>query len=515
MTKGPKLAALSFTLLLGVCGLLLLVFITRHGIGTSPDSAAYIAAARGLASGTADSAVDLVFRAPFYPVLLAIISQIGLDALAAARWLNVLLFALNAMMVGAFLLRFSSGPAWLPAAGTLLFLVGGPLLAIHSYAWTESLFIFLSFLSLFLLAEYLHNSGKKRFLLLSAVLAGLAWLTRYAGAPVVATGVVGLLLFDSRPVRRRIAPAVLYGAIGTLPFLLWIGRNVLVTQSATGRELVFHPIGKSHFWQAVFTVSGWLHVPDATPGLLRIAGLMLVVAGLGMVVFLIRRRMTGQIPATHQNMPAFFKLVMLNVALYSLFLIFSISFLDANTPLDDRILSPVYVAILLLVFHLLDNLLAVAGDKRAIEFLVGIGVLGFFALSVPSAWKWIVTSHEQGLGFSNLSWRQSAILQEVSKLPAGTLIFSNSPEAVYLVTGRSASQLPRRVEATTQQQNPDYTSELAVFRDRLEQNEGVVVYFREIGQRATVTEAEMIDDLFFQVLTESADGVIFIGSSNR
>jgi hypothetical protein len=149
-----------------------------------------------------------------------------------------------------------------------------------------------------------------------------------------------------RALRRRLLDASIFSILGILPFVLWTVYNQSVAATTPGgRELAFHPVGMPHLWQAVYTLTNWLHLPDNIPGIVRVPVLLFVVAGLGVSLWWAYRAKPG-----NTAVPGLLKLLLLFVILYPLFLAFSISFIDANTPLDERILSPLYVAGAVLVF---------------------------------------------------------------------------------------------------------------------------------------------------------------------
>ncbi|MEI2692511.1 MAG: glycosyltransferase family 39 protein [Anaerolineae bacterium] len=275
---------------------------------------------------------------PLYPVLLAAGGPLGLDPLATARWASALLFAANILFVGLALAALLPRSRWLPLAGALLAASGLPLLTMHSMAWSEPLFLLLSFLCLFVLAAHLDQE-RPAALLLAGLLGGLAFLTRYAAIPFLAAGVLGLLFMGRPSASRRLASAALFAGLALLPMALWTVRNLAVADTAAARVLAWHPAGRAHLWQALYTVAGWLHVPDRAPNWLRL-GLLLAVAGMALAAAVLMWRTR---PA--RQVPAFVKLLALLIPLYSAFLAASISLLDASTPLDDRILTPLYVAI--------------------------------------------------------------------------------------------------------------------------------------------------------------------------
>lgn len=503
---------------LAVCGLVSILLVTRWGLGSSPDSAAYLAAARNLLAGRGltvpvagggDAVMN--FRAPFYSIALALVSLPGIDPLVAARWLNAFLFSANVFLIGYVVHRHQRDAAWLPLLGAAQMSLALPMLEIHAYAWTEPLFIFLGFQAFFLLVMFLRTARWVYFLL-TAVFLALTWFTRYAGAPFVAVGSLGIILFSAAPWRKRMSHAFFLGALATLPLLIWSVTNMGAGASATGRQLTFHPAGRAHLWQAVFTLSDWLYVPSQTPGIVRVA-LLLLLFGLSIGVIYMTMGRKGR--STRQRLvviwtelPVYHKLLLLFAAIYFSFLLFSISFLDANTPLDTRILSPLYVVLLLLALFVLYQLFFALGQKRRVRGVVMAGVGLFLALSLWRAIGWLNVHHQLGIGFSSVAWQQSALVQEINALPPDTLIFSNSPEAVYLLSQRPAAALPKKVESTTRQFNVNYGADLSAIGERLASERGVVVYFYWLNRVNAPTEEELRIELALRSVARTADGLI-------
>lgn len=89
-------ARITGVLLVAALGPVLVLLRTRsNGLNISPDSAAYLAAADGIASGRGVVGVDdraMSLYAPGLPSLLALPARWG-AAEDAARWLNLLLLA--------------------------------------------------------------------------------------------------------------------------------------------------------------------------------------------------------------------------------------------------------------------------------------------------------------------------------------------------------------------------------------------------------------------------------------
>jgi hypothetical protein len=502
---------------LALSGLVGLLLATRWGIGVSPDSAVYIGAARNLIAGRGLSvpfgeSVDspLIHYPPLYPILLATLGLFGLEPVEAARWLNALLFGGNALLMALALHRTYPRVSVVPLIGAVAMLISPSLFSLHVMAWTEALFMFLGLGALLALAHYVETA-RWNYLVAAGLLMAGATLTRYAGLALLATGVVGLIWFGSGSLHRRVTLSALLGVIGLVPTLAWAIRNWLVADTVANRSLAFHPITAAHLRQALDTVSSWLLIPGQVSGLIKLGGVLLVFVGLVVAVYgrpdkdssIARMSLAGR----WLNLPVHIKLLALFVGVYALFLVGSISFLDANTPLDERILSPVYVAGLAIGAYGVGQALERSTRLRRWG-LVAIGLV-FGLLSLYQLAGLVGHAYTNGLGFNQRLWRESPTLAQVAALSPETLIYSNAPEAVYLRTGRSALRLPRLTRLMEQLPNSNYASELAEMQRRLEAEAGVVVYFETVQSQSLPTVAALRESLGLELVYDASDGDLY------
>lgn len=496
-------------------GIIALLFATRWGIGTTPDSVGYVTAARNLLQGRSMSGIagaPVVQWPPFYPLSLSLVGLFGIDPLSGAHIVQALLYGANVLLAG-YLLRRYSGLFWFAAVGTLLLAASSVMLRIHAHAWSEPLFILLGLLGMVLVAHYI-DEGRPLHLVGAALLVGLAALTRYVGVTLIGTAVLGLLFFRRSPLRKNLIGALVFGILTVAPLVLWMGRALFATGSAAGREIAFHPIGRDHFWHAMYTFSSWLHIADLTPGIVWVGVWFALIAGAVAILWL-RRRKQRRTLGDSVPIPTLIKLLALFIVNYGIFLTLSISFLDANTPLDDRILAPVFVSGLLLVMFLAGEAITLAGNnyKTTASLLVGVPLALLAAAHLAHGASWAAASHAQGLGYSSPQWQQSSLLAEVRSLPAETVIYSNAPEVIELLAERPATPLPRQMEAMTQSENADYHEEVAVIKETVEGEEGVIVFF-DVLDRPVMTTEELHRHLSLQALAHVEDGAIY-GARNR
>ncbi|MDT8306350.1 MAG: glycosyltransferase family 39 protein [Anaerolineae bacterium] len=437
---------------------------------------------------------------PLYPLVLALF---GDDPLVGARLLNVILFAANGVLFGA-IAGPVSGNRWLSFAGSLLLLTATPIVTVHAYVWSEALFLWLGFLGLLILTQYLQRT-EGRLLVVAAALLALAALTRYAGLPFIVTGMLAIVLLTEAPLTQRIRTSGLFGLTSALPLLLWLGWSFFHSGTAGNRVLAFHPIGRAQIWQAIFTVTGWLHLPPGTPGLFRILLLaILFTATVVGVNIWWRRHEMATVPAARTP---FIWLALMFVPIYLGFLALTISFLDANTPLDDRIFVPLYFVVLLVVIAAVGIAIQQATQRLARWLLIAtLGVM--MLLQFDSAASWVQMHRQIGLGYSSPAWQQSQTVSAVRGLPDDAIIFSNAPEAIDLLAQREALSLPRKNAAMLGEANAGYDDEIAALKAAVDSG-AVIVHFDAVADRPVTSPGELAEEMLLSVVQRTEDGVIF------
>jgi hypothetical protein len=205
-------------LLLAVAGALLLWMSSPWGVGVSPDSAEYIAAARRL-TGPADLFNLPTQWAPGYPVLLALAYLFGDDIFATTRLLQCVLLAAN-IGSGIALLRHVMGrDGLLPVSGGLVLLVSATLWQVNFYAWSEAPFLLCLQGSALALLRHVE-SGTRGTFVAAVALAAMALLFRYAGIAWVGAAALTLLLLQAGSWQQRLRKPVLFGFVALAPFVL-------------------------------------------------------------------------------------------------------------------------------------------------------------------------------------------------------------------------------------------------------------------------------------------------------
>jgi len=372
------------------------------------------------------------------------------------------------------------------------------------------LFLCCGFLGLVWLSSYVEKQ-KLFLLILAGVAIILAFMTRYAGAAFVGTGVLGIWLLSSLPLTKRLRDCLILVTISCGPLLLWLVRNMLVSEQATNRTLAFHPISFHHLKLAVSTFSLWL-LPANVPGIFRLGLTALFMFGLGVSLYVMWRRHDRE-PAAQATrweetrMKPLLSLNLIFVAQYVILLFLTISFLDAHTKLDYRMLSPVHMAALPVVIVFFARCEKHCIKKRSLRISVTtvLLLLAVFYLGCTLGW---INNHQRGFGYASEEWRQSDLLRQVRTLPAETTIFSNGYHVIYILTHRNASFLPLRFDANSGKKNEHYEKSLQEMREKMVASNGVIVYFDTIIIDYVPTKAELRSALPLLVRYHGQDGVI-------
>ena len=507
---------------LSVLGFLGVMVATRWGIGISPDSTFYIYGARNLVAGwglsiqTSPGNFEAFnHHAPLYSLLLALIELIGFDILFGARVLNAFFFSLNIFLVGVIIRRSilpgNIASLWIPVLGSLLTLSSFVMIDIHSMAWTEPAFIAFSLIGFYWLGWYLDTSHR-RYFYLAAIAIALAALTRYAGLAVILTCILGILFLHVHSWKLKIGYSLLFGLLSTLPLLLWLSRNWISSGTTANREIAFHPITVGHLKNGLTTIASWFLIPETVSGYIKILPVLFLLI-LVMVFLVLQRPGGGKETISIENaadpIPGAIKLFSLFIPVYFLFLVGSITFLDANTPLSSRILSPVFVIALILTLFFLARVWEYVKKYFVVRLGFTLICITWAAIFLFGGITHIITSYKDGLGFNSAVWHRSEIISEVARIPAEQAIYTNAPEAIYIHTGRWAFGLPMQFDSVTQRPNDQYIVEMGQMSRELRDKSGVIIYFSQLYRPAQPTEDELTRQLPLVSYIDKGDGVIY------
>ncbi len=375
---------------------------TPYGPGLNGDSFYYYTGAANLAAGRgfgriagSGSFVPTTHFPPGYPIAMAALQLIGIDKLGSGNLVNLFSLAGLIILIGSALRRESGSSVPAYVAGAIL--VASPVM-LESYAWamSEPLYLLVSFAGLYLLAVYLDRPHL-RVLIASAALIGIAFITRYVGVALVATG-LAILLIRPASWRKRLTDAGILVVVSGLPMFLWLVRNAILTGNLANRRLLWHPIGYQHIKAVALHGLEWIVPAEFIYGGGQALAMIAVIAALiGASVARLARN--GQLLSRFRR-TGFPTVLVIHILLYLIALVFSLSLFDPGTQIGGRILLPVYVSIMALATLLIGSLGRGPGTPRCAHCLEWNGaavLLGKIGMRTQFPGKWTWTPANQGL----------------------------------------------------------------------------------------------------------------------
>ena len=500
--------------MIGLAGAAAVIAATPWGIGLSPDSAAYIGGARSLIEGMGFSLptdsgtfAPIIHFPPLYSLLLGAAAIAGADPLSAARWFAALLFAGNVVLAG--ILGFSvSGSRPFSLLIALFASAAIPMVQTHTMAWSEPVYISLQLGGLIFLILFLKN-GCFRSLIFAAVIFGCAVLARYVGLTLIMAGVASVLLLTKKGWRDRVKDAIIFGATGLLPFAAWLLRNEWTAESVVNRKFSFHPMSLEQLGALFKVFVSWFSF--ARPVSFDLASLLLVVLAL-LGAACVYRETFPRVPFERPPVPRFsahIPLLAVVVLSYLLALFGSMSFLDAHVPVDSRLLSPLYVPLVILGLSLGAKLWRDCRLSGFPRWLMALCLAVALPAQASTSFDWLEFSSRYGVGYAGREWRNSETLAKLGALGGASSTYSNAPDVLYVLRGTPAAMIPRKVDPHTLRPNEHFMAEMNQLARRVREGQVALVFLRRVDWRWYLPTAEEIEQsMGTDLAVRTHDGLI-------
>lgn len=484
---------------IAVVATLLLFASLNHGVGISPDSVAYIKAASDFRNGGGIESLPNHWP-PFYPIVLSAVGLLGDDDLAAIRLFHSALYGLNIVLIPYLGIPKSNKQNVIRLTFSLFLLASPQFFAVHIMAWSEPLFLTLCFSALVLL----FRDQSHKVIYISAALIGMATLTRYVGVYFIAMGTVGVLYTSNAKVVKRIKTAFIYGLIAITPSLLFGIANIASKGSSTNRTFNVHIATSEHFESLKQLILGWFTPQNnETIGMLLFSSMVLLIV-ISYLIFCKKK-------STKLNKSSQLSIYLLLTALgYIVFIFTSISFLDAYTPISERVFIPCYVFLWASIFCLASN------DTKCPAIPILLLIIAIITSNFQNTSELISRSIRNGIGFLARGNSELAILDHVEKHSGNIKIYSNAPDFLYITRAIDATALPKKYSPSSLIEYKEYPKELALIKNQLYSGDAIVVYFAAFTWRKYYLEPKNIFNIFeLQPSYLGPDGVIFSNSKNN
>lgn len=447
---------------------------TPWGLGLTPDAVAYVHSVGLLRKGWQMAQLPAHWP-PGYPLVLALAERVFGDLLTASRIVQGIAAAISVLLLFRLLERlgFSVQQA---SVAVLLLLVQPGFLDVHLMMWSEPVFFVFVLLDLLALHRVIRSPGQASQWLILGLACGAAIMVRYAGVYLIPLNAFSIccLASSARDWRQRVLAATTTASISILPLLSWLGFNHGSRSGGSDRVLAWHPLGAQEFSELGQTVADWFHLPGGFGVLMALAIL------LALILSLLSTR-SGNSDAVIMR-----RVVSLNVLFYLAFLWVSISFLDNYTPLDYRILFPVFPFCVASLAILITRILAWPRNVSTVmtAFLVAVMCVGSYA-----GWQDWRHSRTEGNFLSNRGFQEMPVLRWLRSVPGRFTFATNGPELFEIYLQREAKMLPEKFSPTSRIPRRDYPRLL----DDAMAHSDVVVYFQPMAGRTYLATPEEID----------------------
>lgn len=450
---------------------------TGQGVGLTLDSTRYVEAAKHPAAMLGVPAWSYGRDVRYPPLLPAVLSVAGVwhgDAEDMARWLNLLVCALNVMLIGLIIRDAGCHRNWIAVWCVATFAAASNTLMLHSFVWSEPLYLVWMLALIVTLRRYCDAHATVRLLLWAAVFTSLGLLTRYAGGSLLLGGILAILVLSPVPFLLRLRHVAIYAGVSLILPGIWVLGNLLIAGSATGREIsAMSPV--TELPRLGITVLNWW-APEYLPRWAKISIVLWIgvtIAICAVRVLWIREAGLGK--RRTSLLPVLFILSFTYVA----FLFVSRTWFDHRTPLDWRILSPLFATGLLFNSLILQQLWRTPRFSIIVHPLVAglcVAVLVGHCFNSMVVAKMVAA---EGLGWNRVRFHDVRLIQTVRGLPESAILYSNDAAALAARMERRVSPLPVLARGGAREE-----SRMRVFLRDARGGKAFVLYFPKKGQTA-------------------------------
>jgi hypothetical protein len=503
--KYKRLFRLIIIGMLGLTGTIIILFlISRHGAGITPDSVAYISVARNFADSNGFLTFDgshLVVQPPLYSIMLALVEKTTLiDPQISAGYVNAFLFGFIIFLTGLLLLNHLHSFT-LVILGTISILFSYALVQASLMALSEPLFILFSLLFLYYFEKY-QTKRDYVSLLVFSVSAALACLTRYVGIVMVFAGTVYLLIWG-RDNKEKLKHSIVFLIVAVLPVGIWLVRNYFLSTGLVGMRgassyTLFENAGL--FYNIV---ASWCFSSNLTG--IYFASILL--AGAVWVFF--------DLYKSKSTKKRFIELLgpsLLFILFYSVIILIS-STTTAYDPISDRLLSPIYAPLVFILFFIFDKIFLWLKRSFNQKIVLALFVFGIALLIKHPAEKTLrlIEDYQElsGWGFSADSWRKSKTIEFLTShehLLKKYTLYSNEPEAIYILTKLNAKRSPLKTFYNSPQNYNIYPDPKDIW---LKEENVCLVWFEKDNRDFLFTIEELKKNINMKEVARLDDGEIY------
>ncbi len=419
--------------------------MSKHGIGLSPDSVGYLAVAQHLLEGKGFLSYrgePFVAQPPLYPLAIATVSLLfGFTPATSSLLLNLLLFTAVACLSGrlAFLIT-KSFP--LSIAVCISVVLGVPIVWVSVFAWSEMLFIFFTILAFLNMFSFISSKNIKDLLVCSFSIA-CSCLVRYVGFFSVLSFLLFIILLPNKRLREKVYQIFTFSFVSLSFISFWIIRNYILSETPIGPRLTASLKLNEIIFLLCDTFTSWFVIQV---GIFQNETFLVASFTFLFSVFLI--------VCKHQRNNPNISFLVVFIFVYPLLILIS-STRFAYDPVDNRLLSPVFIPLVIVLLSFLHQVpypyLKSKVSKNMQSMLLISGALIWFTHPALSTLILGLEVRQEGKGYHAVHWQTSetlAYVRQVREQLTRRPIYTNDPEGLYFLAHIRAEHLPFQLRPT-------------------------------------------------------------------
>jgi hypothetical protein len=426
---------------LAVVSGLLVVIANWSGVGWSWDTSDYVAVGKNFASGKGlldATGIPMTVRPPGLSILIGIGDLLGLSVNLTVQILNVICAIVT--VLGTFhLLQIAKAKKNVALIATAFVAFSPALLWQYSMIWSEPPFVALVVLAM---TVALRPTSASKFALLVVLFISL-FFVRYVG-PVFAVSVAMSAAWFDRHKLGLIKSTFINFAIllvSLVPVWFWLQRNQEIDGTLTGART---PAGGSLLnplktfaatlgsWVTASPVEGGIYLSwNDYPNNTKILGVLVLLTVAILLASFLFYRTRVENTETNSN------ILLLSGAITLIYVAFSAyRFVHFELgPLDNRMMIPIFVPLVLAVALLSDRINLSSPLLRNGFLAVSVMFLGFQAMSSAND---ALRFGRDGRYWAAKEFQTQLIHKSVNDLPTDSSMMSNQPQQLFAIWQKSS-----------------------------------------------------------------------------
>lgn len=494
---------------LPVLGFCLVMFVSnRWGIGTTTDSASYLATAQNLSDGlgyvkkVGEQYEPFSWFPPLYPAAIALVSLLGVDVFSSALIVNACLFSVLLFLVGLIIHSMIPESKWGWFLGGSYLGTSINVLQAYGYVWSEALFLPLYLISIWLTHIYIAR-GSRMHLFGASTAVGLSILTRYAGVCLTLAASVALVLQNGKRFKEKAVDIILVNILPLLLFGGWSLRNIGHSGNLTDRKLSFSG-GFDEVFQISFGLLSWIGGASLF-GFSRLTLALLVsVPSLIVVGFFICHWWNARMRRTVSRFASSSHIKVLTIFGVTYFLFICGIWLTVDGISDSaetpRMLLPLQITVVVIATVMIYQLLISGPRNSGKMFRAGVAI--FLLINIFGATAWASYKYVYGLGFRSKKWMPMAVVTNNTTLQEDGFLYTNFPQALYCISHK---------ESCFVQMNDFYEDKdnALLIEKKLMQYGGAIYFFKDGYDNRELISMSAITNIFSpDEIYENSVGII-------